>query len=343
MKSSAKHDILTQTKKGRNSLLKRYAIGKRAVCAAAALAVGGVLLGFGAMRGRTLLRTAFDGRHLEHAEEEVSRFDLWAETARQQTRPRVSGWLTVVQPQSAAVQTDRGMLRGTVYPPLGDAQDAPWVILFHGGPGTDSCQVEDVACELSLAGYRVLTPDLFAHGASDGELTAFGAADAQDVRAWVDWVRGETQNARVALMGVDEGALAVLMAASEGLPENVRAIAADSPVPTVMSRAEAVLAGEGEMLSALDRLLMRAAYRVSFGEMLADVPVSRLDAGGKPLLLLAGTLDEQSPAYLAEDIARTAGERARVELIEGASHGMARYMDAQRYYAALLAFLKEEV
>ena len=307
------------------------------------LILGGTLFGFGAMRGRELLRMAFDGRHLEHSDGEVSRFDLWAETARQQTGPRVSGWLTVVQPQSAAVQTDRGMLRGTVYPPLGDGQDAPWVILFHGGPGTDSCQVEDIACELSLAGYRVLAPDLFAHGASDGELTAFGAADAQDVRAWVDWVLGETQNARVALMGVDEGALAVLLAASEGLPENVRAIAADSPVPTVTSRAEDVLADEGETLSALDRLLMRAAYWVSFGETLEDVPVSRLGGGGKPLLMLAGTLDEQSPAYLAEDIAQTAGARARVELIEGASHGMARYVDAQRYYAALLAFLKEEL
>lgn len=307
------------------------------------LILGGTLFGFGAMRGRELLRMAFDGRHLEHGDGEVSCFDLWAETARQQTGPRVSGWLTVVQPQSAAVHTERGTLRGTVYPPLDGAQDAPWVLLFHGGPGTDSCQVEDIACELSLAGYRVLTPDLFAHGASDGELTAFGAADAQDVYAWVDWVTGETQNARMALMGVDEGALAVLLAASEGLPENVRAIAADSPVTDVERRAEDVLAGEGEELSALDRWLLKTAYRVNFGEPLESVPLSRLKGDGKPLLLLAGTLDEQSPAYLAEDIAQAAGGRARVELIEGASHGMARYMDAQRYYAALLAFLKEEL
>ena len=76
---------------------------------------------------------------------------------------------------------------------------------------------------------------------------------------------------------------------------------------------------------------------------LNDRQIEAVMATEGPLLLLAGTLDEQSPAYLAEDIALAAGGRARVELIEGASHGMARYMDAQRYYAALLAFLKEEV
>ena len=114
-----------------------------------------------ALRSRSLLRTAFDGRHSQTEEEAaISRFDMKPEMTREQTKPRISGWLSVLSPEDVAVRSERGMLRGQVFPPLSGDTDAPWAILFHGGAGTDGSQMLDVACELSLAGYRVLVPDL---------------------------------------------------------------------------------------------------------------------------------------------------------------------------------------
>ena len=59
------------------------------------------------------------------------------------------------------------------------------------------------------------------------------------------------------------------------------------------------------------------------------------------LLLIHGTGDEDVPAWHSEDIAKAAGENARLLLIEGAAHGTARFMEPQEYYAALFAFFDE--
>ena len=37
------------------------------------------------------------------------------------------------------------------------------------------------------------------------------------------------------------------------------------------------------------------------------------------------------------------GSRAEVCLIEGATHGMARYVDPEQYYDALLTFFREQL
>lgn len=297
-----------------------------------------------ALRSRTLLKTAFDGRHSQTEEETViNRFEMQAEMAMQQTRPRISGWLSVLSPEDAAVRTERGMLRGRVFPPLSGETDTPWAILFHGGRGTDGSQMLDVACELSLAGYRVLVPDLYAHGSSDGALSSLGAADAQDVLAWVDWVMGEQMGARVVLMGQDEGALAVLLAEEKGLPQAVAAVAVDSPMLDLPQSAREALEEAGENVDVLDEALLGMAYRLAFGEKLERIGEQRFANAHVPTLLFAGTLDEQSPAYLAQDIADAMSGRARVCLIEGATHGMARYVQPEQYYDALLAFFHEHL
>ena len=201
----------------------------------------------------------------------------------------------------------------------------------------------DVACELSLAGYRVLVPDLYAHGNSDGGLSSLGAADAQDVLTWVDWVLGEKPDARVVLMGQDEGALAVLLAQAKGLPQAVTAVAAESPTLDIPQIARETLEDAGESVGALEEVLLSAAYRLAFGEKLERISEERFAGGGVPTLLFAGTLDEQSPAYVAQDIAAAMGSRAQVCLIEGATHGMARYVDPEQYYDALLTFFREQL
>ena len=168
-----------------------------------------------ALYADTLYRGVFDAdqRGAQVQETALTSFDLFAEETEHQTKSRIAGWLSAVASQEVAVSSPRGRLAATQYEPVGGEENATWAILFHGGPGTDRAQVLDIACMLSLRGYRVLTPDLYAHGASEGDAPTLGFGDAQDVLAWIDYVEKTKPGARIVLFGQDEGAAAVLLAA----------------------------------------------------------------------------------------------------------------------------------
>ena len=59
-----------------------------------------------------------------------------------------------------------------------------------------------------------------------------------------------------------------------------------------------------------------------------------------PLLLIHGTGDTQVLAWQSENIAGAAGENARLLLVEGAEHGMARYLEPDTFDEALLGFFE---
>lgn len=313
---------------------------RRVAMAGAVLLLVAVVAGVaGVLRARTLLYAALDGRRERaQAQETVTRFELLAQTAQSQVRPRISGWLSVIGQQTVTLTTRRGALRALCYDALGGAEDAPWALVFHGGLGSTSSQVQDIACELSLSGYRVVTPDLYAHGESAGRISTLGGADAQDVLAWVEWILGSDAGAQIVLMGQDEGALAVLMAAAQGLPGAVKAVATDSAYPDAAQRARTLMQENGFSAQGLDLLLLRAAYQVVHGAPLESGLLGRVGDVEVPLLLMHGTGDQDVPAWHSEDIALAAGERAQLYYVEGAGHGMARYVDQTGYYAALIGF-----
>ena len=293
----------------------------------------------GALHARAMLRAALDGRRVRtQGQQTLMRYALLAETAKGQAQPRIGGWLSIAPSEAVALRTDRGRLSGRLFDAVGGGEDAPWALLLHGGLGTDGSQMLDVACELSLAGYRVLTPDLYAHGGSDGEIASLGGgADAQDVQAWVRFILNEDADARVVILGQDEGALAALGAAASGLPDAVAAVAADSAYTDAAARAVGMLAEAGYADSALNRALLYAAYRAANGVAAGEGDLlGRLEGIAVPLLLVHGTGDQDVPAWHSEDIALATG--AELYLVEGAAHGMARYVDAEGYYDALLGF-----
>ena len=289
-----------------------------------------------ALYADTLYRTAFAPKTEQMNDEAayVTSFDLFAEETEHQTKSRMSGWLSTVSSQEVAVSTSRGKLSATQYEPISADADAPWAIVFHGGLGTDRTQVTDIACMLSLNGYRVLTPDLYAHGASDGDASTLGFGDAQDVLAWIDYAQKTQMSARIVLFGQDEGAAAVLTAACGDLSASVAAVAADSACSNGEVRM-IELAGVDE--HSLQAKLLGLVFKRKTGAK--DTILSEtISAAKTPLLLIHGTGDQDVPAWHGEDIALAAGENAKLLFIEGAGHGLSRYVKEETYYDALLAF-----
>lgn len=315
------------------------------------------LLGAGVLRAQMLLNRALDGRRVRpQAAEQMTEFSLLAEMRMAQAGTRVGGFLSIVSPEQVSMRTDRGTLAAQLYPPVaGEADGAPWALVLHGGLGTGGAQMQDVACELSLAGYNVLLAELYAHGQSDGAVSTLGVGDAQDVIAWVDWILLRDADASIALVGQDEGALAILLAAG-GLPDNglpgdgvpgdglqgaVKAAALDSVYTDVRARCRAYLA-EIESGGAIDALLFDAALALTGYDLTSEDVLERAAACELPLLLIHGTFDSEVPAWQAEDVAHAARD-AQFLPVEGAAHGMARYVEPDAYYGALIGFLNQNV
>lgn len=307
------------------------------VIIAAAAAAGGAVYGY------TLLNTALDGRRERSiGATHLAEFMLREQMNAMHTVSRLNGWLSMAQMRSVALEEDQQKRFGRVYEPVRVKETTPWALVLHGGQGTDYTQVLDVACELSLAGYRVLTPDLAAHGQSEGEWTSLGMKEKNDVIAWVEWIQREDPLAEIVVFGQDEGAAAALLATKD-IDDAVRAIAADSAYLSAYERSMQMLEEAKERVSGLDRLLFSAAYRAAFGDPADGNVMQAVRQCDIPILLLYGTGDEDTPAWQGEDLMEAAGENVHLLMIEGAVHGMARYGDPQKYYDAVLKHFDEAI
>ena len=85
-------------------------------------------------------------------------------------------------------------------------------------------------------------------------------------------------------------------------------------------------------------MLLRTAYQAINGVPLESGLFERLSDVEVPLLVMHGTGDQDVPAWHSEDIALAVGENAELYYVEGAGHGMARYVDPKGYYDALIGF-----
>ncbi|MBQ7825825.1 MAG: prolyl oligopeptidase family serine peptidase [Clostridia bacterium] len=303
-----------------------------------------VLIGAAILHAYGMLETALDGRRARSAgEKEPSYFQLREQMFAGQADTRVSGWLSLAASEEIEIKAERGKLAATHYFPVKRLEDAPWALVLHGGLGTDRSQVLDIACMLSLSGYHVLTPDLYAHGQSEGSISSLGICEAQDVESWVGWILAQDADAEIVLYGQDEGGVACLLA-GKALSHTVRAVAVDSAYDSVGGRMMQLAEEARGRLSGAEGALLSAAFRLAHGvtteageieERVRDYPL--------PLLLIHGTGDEDVPAWHSEDIALAAGEKAELYFAEGAGHGMARYLEAQEYSEVLLGFFAEAV
>lgn len=107
-----------------------------------------------------------------------------------------------------------------------------WVLCAHGY-GMSGTQILDVARQFYKKGYNCLLPDFSAHGESEGNYTTLGWKEKEEIKSWIRWILKENSTAEIVLHGVSIGANAILNAAGDGLPENVRCIISDSAYSTM--------------------------------------------------------------------------------------------------------------
>ena len=123
------------------------------------------------------------------------------------------------------------LLRGYLYENV-PSDCGRYVLLMHGFQD-DHKFMEPCAMAYFGKGFHVLIPDQRGHGQSEGKYTTMGWREKDDILRWVRLILERDPKAKIVLHGVSMGASAIMMAAGDGLPENVRACISDCGYTTL--------------------------------------------------------------------------------------------------------------
>src|SRR5699024_1801331 len=190
-------------------------------------------------------------------------------------------------------------------------------------------------------GFHMISPDSRGHGDSEGEYIGFGWHDRLDHLKWIDLIIDEFgEDVEIVLHGLSMGAATVLMTSGENLPDQVKAIVADSPYSGVYQLFSYQLdrmfhLPDFPILPTLSLVTnMKAGYTLN--EASAVDQVRQADV---PILYIHGESDVFVPSAMTELLYEETNSDADMLLIPGASHGESIVLDEEAYLDKLKSFL----
>ncbi|HEY7411653.1 MAG TPA: alpha/beta fold hydrolase [Vicinamibacteria bacterium] len=237
--------------------------------------------------------------------------------------PRLSGWWV---PNTAG--------RGTV-------------VLVHGLNRSRVEMVRKVPF-LHQAGWNALLFDLRHHGKSEGTVSSFGRFEKDDVRAATAYALARARGP-VVLWGVSLGAASAALAAADD-PE-VGGLVCDSSYRSLRDTVRhhvRLFRGFAWWLRAVppwpvsEEVVFWIGRRAGFDPDSVDVKAAAGRLAGRPALFVCNSGDRRMPQAIAFELQAAAGEKARVLVVPGNSHGGA-WRDGRAAYEAAVAMLLEDV
>nr|WP_156288745.1 alpha/beta hydrolase [Oceanobacillus salinisoli] len=194
-------------------------------------------------------------------------------------------------------------------------------------------------------GYNMFTADMRGHGNSEGDYIGFGWHDRLDLVDWVNRIVDELgEDTEIVLHGVSMGAATVLMASGEDLPDNVKAIVADSPYSNVYD----LFAYQLERMFNLPEVpilpttglvtSIKAGYNFKESSALNQVRKAEV-----PILYIHGGRDSFVPTVMTEELLANTNSEAELLIVDGAGHGESIVLDKETYLKKLTGFLNTYV
>jgi hypothetical protein len=204
--------------------------------------------------------------------------------------------------------------------PNGDA-----VLVLHGSATNRASQLA-LAQMLLAHGYLVLAPDNRGHGESGGTLATYGLYEADDVHRWVSWLIAD-QRPR-ALFGIGESMGGAVLIESLGVEHRFNAIVSECAFSSFERIARDRIAERLPIWFQIGRLLAAPPVwagilyaRLRYGlELRAASPEAAIARSTRPILLIHGLKDPQTPPEHARILARQNPRYATLWLVPGAGH-----------------------
>ncbi len=217
--------------------------------------------------------------------------------------------------------------------------DRATVVVVHGfGDSIES--YAGMARRYAARGHAVLLLEMRGHGKSEGEQTTLGGRERDDVRAALEWLRGQGLAPRgFVVSGVSMGAVAVLLAAADR--DDVRAAIGEAPYDsyreTIAHHAK-LFYGLPRWVPILPMAVALAEWRAGFDADDVDcvAAVRRLRA---PLLLIVDGADPRMPEPVVRRILDAHPGPKRLWIAPDEPHAGASLNDG--YWPTVVAFLAE--
>lgn len=192
-------------------------------------------------------------------------------------------------------------------------------------------------------GYNIFMPDARGHGVSGGKYYGFGWPDRLDLIDWTNFLTSKLgSDTKIAYHGLSMGAATVLMASGEDeLPEQVKAIIADSPYGSVyqlfayqMNRMFHLPA-----FPLLDSTSLITRWRAGYFFREAD-SLKEVERADVPILYIHGKADTFVPVENAIELYENTSSSTELLLIDGANHGESYAKEPDVYKAKVRQFLE---
>jgi pimeloyl-ACP methyl ester carboxylesterase len=220
------------------------------------------------------------------------------------------------------------------------------VVLVHGLNRSRIEMVKKVPF-LHRAGWNALLFDLRHHGESGGDASTFGGREKEDVQVAKAFALSRAPGP-VVLWGVSLGAAAATLAAAAD--PSVAGLICDSSYRSVRDTVRhhlALFRGFRWWLRFVPswpvagEIVWWMGRRGGFDPDAVDVLGAASRLSGRPVLFVCNSGDRRMPSEIAFELKAAAGERARVLVVPGKSHGGA-YRDATAAYESAVAQVLEE-
>lgn len=224
------------------------------------------------------------------------------------------------------------------------ADSHKWAIAVHGYHSNKE-SMEPTAEWYYGQGYQVLTPDLRAHGESEGDYIGMGWIDRLDILRWIDVVLEKDPQAQIVLHGVSMGAATVMMTSGEAsLPANVKAVVEDCGYTSVWD----IFSSELDVRFGLPDfpVMQVSSLMSSFIAGYDWKEASALEQVKKsvtPTLFIHGGADDFVPTDMVYPLYEAAACEKDILVIDGAGHAEARSTDPNAYWGAVESFLSRYI
>ncbi len=254
--------------------------------------------------------------------------------------PKIRAWIDSIREMDRELVETKSFdgltLRGYYYE---YSPDSPIELIFHGYGGNAERDLSAGVERCAALGRSCILIDQRGAGMSEGKVCSFGVNERRDCLSWIEFATQKFGKDRPLIIGgVSMGAATVMMAAGEGLPENVVCIMADCGYSSQKDIICKVVK-EMKLPTKLIYPFIKLGAKTFGGFDLEETtPVEAVSKSQTPIVFIHGDNDDFVPHSMSVDCFNACKSPKKMVTIEGAGHGLAYPQNPQKYVDSLKAF-----
>ena len=218
-----------------------------------------------------------------------------------------------------------------------------YAISCHGFTG-DPSQNNIYARRFYEMGYNVLLPYLRGHGKSEHYYCTMGWLDRMDIIDWINYIVERDSEAKIILHGASMGAVTVMNATGEKLPENVICCIEDCGFTTLWEQYTVQMKG---MMKIPPEIILKAVNPIVKSKLGFDLkensPLEQVKKSETPTLFIHGDKDSTVPFWMNYPLYQNAKCEKERLVVEGATHAAAGYVYPEIYWEAITKFINKYI